>query len=42
MNEQTPTNPRPALLAVTWLWVVLPFGYGLVELARQIVQLFTG
>ncbi|GAB2732065.1 hypothetical protein GCM10027174_00620 [Salinifilum aidingensis] len=42
MTEQPPTKPRPALLALTWLWVGLPFAYGFAELVRQIAQLFTG
>ncbi len=35
MNQRT-------LLAVAWLWVALPFTYGLVELIRKATQLFTG
>lgn len=31
-----------ALKVVAWLWVGLPFGYGVVELVRKLVQLFAG
>lgn len=33
---------RKVLLTVAWLWVGLPFAYGVVELMRQAVQLFGG
>ncbi|MBP2474197.1 hypothetical protein JOF53_003069 [Crossiella equi] len=32
---------RP-LMAGAWLWVGLPFAYGLFELVRKVTQLFTG
>ena len=43
MTEQTPaasSGGRTALLVVAWLWVLIPFGYGLYELIRSITQLF--
>lgn len=33
---------RRGLLVLAWLWVGLPFAYGVVELARKLVQLFGG
>ncbi|WP_425274966.1 MFS transporter small subunit [Streptomyces monomycini] len=36
------TARRTALLVLAWLWVGLPFGYGLYELALKLRQLFTG
>lgn len=33
---------RRGLLIVAWLWVGLPFAYGVFELARKLVQLFGG
>ncbi|MGI5467883.1 MFS transporter small subunit [Streptomyces sp. CA-132043] len=36
------TGRRRALLALAWLWVGLPFAYGLYELALKMTQLFTG
>ncbi|WP_438272786.1 MFS transporter small subunit [Streptomyces sclerotialus] len=36
------TARRRALLAFVWLWVGLPFAYGLYELALKMKQLFTG
>jgi hypothetical protein len=29
-------------MAFAWLWVALPFAYGLYELVRKATQLFTG
>ncbi|MFI0983266.1 hypothetical protein ACH4SP_40435 [Streptomyces sp. NPDC021093] len=38
-----PSSRSPRALAVTvWLWVLLPFAYGLYELIRKATQLFTG
>ncbi|WP_019549425.1 MFS transporter small subunit [Streptomyces sulphureus] len=37
-----PTAPRRTWLAVlVWLWVGLPFAYGIYELALKVAQLFT-
>ncbi|CAM4012980.1 hypothetical protein MYSE111917_05515 [Mycobacterium senriense] len=32
---------QPALVALPWLWVGLPFGYGVVELVTKATQLFS-
>lgn len=42
MNEhsQRPSRTNPLLL-LAWLWVVLPFGYGVYELIRKVTQLFS-
>ncbi|TDP96361.1 MFS transporter small subunit [Labedaea rhizosphaerae] len=39
MTEQT--GGRTALLVIAWLWVLIPFGYGLYQLIRSITQLFS-
>ncbi len=39
--ESGATRRRP-LLVVAWLWVGLPFAYGVFELGRQLVPLFGG
>ena len=31
---------RPALIALAWLWVALPFAYGAWQLFTKITQLF--
>ncbi|WP_281270704.1 MFS transporter small subunit [Amycolatopsis palatopharyngis] len=31
---------RTPLLVFVWLWVGLPFAYGLFELVRKVIQLF--
>ncbi|MDQ0944784.1 hypothetical protein [Streptomyces sp. V1I1] len=36
------TRSRRALGAAVWLWVAVPFGYGLYELIHKAGQLFTG
>lgn len=36
------TSTRKPLMAFAWLWVALPFAYGLYELVRKATQLFTG
>jgi hypothetical protein len=36
------TTRRTLLLALAWLWVGLPFAYGLYELTLKLKQLFTG
>jgi hypothetical protein len=33
---------RTPLTVFAWLWVGLPFAYGVVELVRKVVQLFGG
>jgi hypothetical protein len=39
-QSQRPQNPT-ALLIIAWLWVLLPFGYGVYELIRKVSQLFS-
>lgn len=34
------TALRPAPIAVAWLWVALPFAYGVWQLLSKITQLF--
>ncbi|TWE22788.1 MFS transporter small subunit [Prauserella muralis] len=41
MNETEPARRTPLLILV-WLWVGLPFLYGVVELVRKVAQLFGG
>ncbi|WP_179332645.1 MFS transporter small subunit [Streptomyces sp. Tue6028] len=43
-TPSSPSSPpsRRALIAVAWLWVGIPFGYGLYELTQKATQLFTG
>ncbi|WP_435798324.1 MFS transporter small subunit [Streptomyces decoyicus] len=36
------TSRRALLFALVWLWVGIPFLYGLYELALKLKQLFTG
>jgi hypothetical protein len=33
---------RRVLLTLVWLWVAVPFGYGVYELALKLRQLFSG
>ncbi|WP_455432768.1 MFS transporter small subunit [Streptosporangium soli] len=33
---------RTALMTLAWLWVGLPFAYGLYELLQKLTQLFGG
>jgi len=33
---------RTALIVFAWLWVGLPFAYGVWQLLTKVVQLFTG
>jgi hypothetical protein len=49
MSEQTTDAAEPAenadrrpLITVAWLWVGLPFAYGLYELILKVTQLFKG
>jgi hypothetical protein len=36
----TDRRVRPALLTLAWLWVALPFTYGVWQLFTKITQLF--
>jgi hypothetical protein len=38
MNEQS--NRRPLLMTVAWLWVGVPFAYGVYELIHNVVKIF--
>ncbi len=41
-DHQTESEQRvPLLLVIAWLWVALPLAYGLYELIRKVVQLFS-
>ncbi|MBO0848076.1 MAG: hypothetical protein J2P20_01330 [Pseudonocardia sp.] len=45
MAQTTPESASPARLALTvlaWLWVIVPFLYGVWRLLIQVVQLFAG
>jgi hypothetical protein len=41
MTEQRAAPNRTLLLIVAWLWVILPFAYGVYELIRKVTQLFS-
>lgn len=41
IEQGAQTQPRRLpLLLLAWLWVVLPFSYGVYELIRKVAQLF--
>jgi hypothetical protein len=44
MTEPAETTPRrrTGLMVLVWLWVGLPFLYGVYELIRKVTQLFGG
>jgi hypothetical protein len=42
MSEQQAAQRRTALLVLVWLWVGVPFCYGLVELIIKVSKLFGG
>ncbi|HEY2204570.1 MAG TPA: hypothetical protein VGH99_08850 [Pseudonocardia sp.] len=47
MTASTPgQRPAPAnrtlLIVVAWLWVLVPFGYGVWQLLIKVAQLFAG
>jgi hypothetical protein len=39
LHDYQPTVPKP-YIALAWLWVAVPFGYGLFELIVKAKQLF--
>ncbi len=40
-TESAPAKPvSPVLAALAWLWVLVPFGYGLYQLVVKIPALF--
>ncbi|WP_168211408.1 MFS transporter small subunit [Actinosynnema sp. ALI-1.44] len=40
-TDQAPADRRP-LITIAWLWVGLPFAYGVYELVLKVTQLFKG
>ncbi|APU13688.1 MULTISPECIES: MFS transporter small subunit [Actinoalloteichus] len=42
LPEGTPARRRIGLMTFAWLWVGLPFAYGLAELVRTVTRLFVG
>lgn len=38
--QDAPAPQRVPLLVIAWLWVLVPFGYGVYELIRKVTQLF--
>jgi hypothetical protein len=42
VTVQEQRSPNLPLMVVAWLWVGIPFAYGVYELIRKVVQLFTG
>jgi hypothetical protein len=39
--HQPDQRVHPALIALAWLWVALPFSYGVWQLFTKITQLFS-
>ncbi|MFE9448480.1 hypothetical protein [Streptomyces sp. NPDC006739] len=42
MPSDTSPPERRGLIALAWLWVAAPLGYGVYELVQKARQLFTG
>jgi hypothetical protein len=42
MTGSTQIRRRTGLLVLAWLWVGVPFAYGVYELILKVVQLFGG
>ena len=40
-KSDTDRRVPPALVGLPWLWVGLPFGYGVLELVTKATQLFS-
>ena len=40
-TERAPSGGRKALGVVAWLWVGIPFAYGLIQLLAKIPALFS-
>jgi hypothetical protein len=40
-SEARPGPNQQLLIVVTWLWVAVPFGYGLYQLMHKISDLFS-
>jgi hypothetical protein len=41
MSNPTEQQRVPLLLFIAWLWVALPLAYGVYELIRKVIQLFS-
>jgi hypothetical protein len=41
IHEYRPTVPR-VYIALAWIWVGIPFAYGVYELLLKVTQLFKG
>jgi hypothetical protein len=41
-TEATPGIDQRLLILLTWLWVGIPFGYGIYQLVHKIHALFSG
>ena len=39
-GSTSPGGPSPALVGLVWLWVLIPFGYGVYQLVIKIPALF--
>lgn len=42
MSGKDATSRRTTLLVIAWVWVGVPFAYGVYELVRKATQLFGG
>lgn len=42
MTEASHGGGRNVLAVIAWLWVAVPFGYGLWQLIIKVAQLFSG
>ena len=40
-SSHTQPDPRQALIALAWLWVAIPFTYGVWQLFTKVTQLFS-
>ncbi len=40
-TTQAPKKDLRALMVVAWVWVAVPFGYGIVKLLQKIDALFS-
>jgi hypothetical protein len=41
INPSTTAPVRPGLIALAWLWVAIPFTYGVWQLFTKVTQLFS-
>jgi hypothetical protein len=43
MNQHATEHPvSPALIALAWLWVLIPFTFGIYQLVIKVPALFSG